>query len=59
LSARLAEDDALAAAFEALTPGRQRGYLLHFTDAKQAQTRADRIEKAVPRILAGKGMHDR
>jgi uncharacterized protein YdeI (YjbR/CyaY-like superfamily) len=59
LSARLAEDDALAAAFEALTPGRQRGYLLHFTGAKLAQTRVDRIEKAVPRILAGKGMHDR
>ncbi len=45
-------------AFEALTPGRQRGYLLHFSSAKQAKTREARIEKCLPQILAGKGMDD-
>jgi uncharacterized protein YdeI (YjbR/CyaY-like superfamily) len=45
-------------AFEALTPGRQRGYLLHFTGAKQAATRTARIEKWMPLIFAGKGMMD-
>jgi uncharacterized protein YdeI (YjbR/CyaY-like superfamily) len=45
-------------AFEALTPGRQRGYLLYFTAAKQSATRAARIEKYMPLIFAGKGMHD-
>lgn len=48
----------LKEAFAALTPGRQRGYILHFTGAKQATTRASRIEKCVARILAGKGLHD-
>ena len=52
-------DEALGAAFRGLTPGRQRGYLLHFGGAKQAATRAARIEKHASRILAGKGMHDR
>ena len=51
-------DPALREAFENLTPGRRRGYLLHFNDAKQAQTRANRIEKYAPRILEGFGMHD-
>ena len=46
-------------AFYALTPGRQRAYLLYFADAKQSKTRADRVEKYIPRILAGKGMLDR
>ncbi|NIC06167.1 YdeI/OmpD-associated family protein [Billgrantia bachuensis] len=46
---------ALKAAFEALTPGRQRGYILHFSGAKQSSTRTSRIEKCVPNILAGKG----
>lgn len=46
------------AAFEALTPGRQRGYLLHFAAPKQAKTRAGRIEKWTPQILCGRGMHD-
>jgi uncharacterized protein YdeI (YjbR/CyaY-like superfamily) len=48
----------LKAAFEALTPGRQRGYLLHFSSAKQVKTREARIDKAVPDILAGKGLDD-
>ena len=49
---------ALRTAFEALTPGRQRAYLLHFSSAKQAKTRVSRIEKCAPRILDGKGMDD-
>jgi uncharacterized protein YdeI (YjbR/CyaY-like superfamily) len=49
----------LRAAWEALTPGRQRGYVLHFADAKKPETRAARIEKCIPRIFDGKGMHDR
>lgn len=48
----------LKKAFHALTPGRQRGYLLHFASAKQSKTREARIEKNVERILAGKGMDD-
>ncbi len=54
----LQKDKKLAKAFHALTPGRQRGYVLHFTGAKQSQTRSARIEKCIPQILAGKGMHD-
>jgi uncharacterized protein YdeI (YjbR/CyaY-like superfamily) len=49
---------ALKKAFEALTPGRQRGYLLHFSSAKQSQTREARIEKWIPQILKGKGLDD-
>ena len=49
---------ALKKAFYALTPGRQRGYLLHFSSAKQSKTREARIEKNVDRILAGKGLDD-
>jgi uncharacterized protein YdeI (YjbR/CyaY-like superfamily) len=45
-------------AFEALTPGRQRGYLYFFSQPKQAKTRESRIEKAVPNILKGKGIDD-
>ena len=48
----------LKKAFKALTPGRQRGYLLHFAGAKQAKTREARIEKCLERILAGKGLDD-
>ncbi len=48
----------LKKAFHALTPGRQRGYLLHFAAAKQSKTREARIEKNVERILAGKGLDD-
>lgn len=46
-------------AFYALTPGRQRAYVLHFKAAKQSKTRVARIEKCIPMILAGKGMDDR
>ena len=48
----------LKKAFYALTPGRQRGYLLHFSSAKQEKTRAARVEKNMDRILAGKGLED-
>jgi uncharacterized protein YdeI (YjbR/CyaY-like superfamily) len=51
-------DPALRDAFENLTPGRRRGYLLHFNDAKQAQTRINRIERYADRIREGFGMHD-
>ena len=49
---------ALKAAFEALTPGRQRGYLLYFSAPKQSQTREARVAKSVPQILKGKGLND-
>ena len=49
---------ALKEAFHALTPGRQRGYLLHFSSAKQSKTRTARIEKNIGRIMAGKGLED-
>ncbi|MGN7987907.1 YdeI/OmpD-associated family protein [Pedobacter sp. 22226] len=48
----------LKAAFEALTPGRQRGYLLYFSSAKQSKTREARVEKYIPQILSGKGLDD-
>ena len=49
---------AVKKAFNALTPGRQRGYLLHFSSAKLAKTREARIEKNIPKILKGKGLED-
>lgn len=49
---------ALKSAFEALTPGRQKGYLLYFSQAKQAKTREARVEKYIPQILDGKGLDD-
>ncbi|WP_042161131.1 YdeI/OmpD-associated family protein [Paenibacillus gorillae] len=49
----------LKTAFEALTPGRQRGYLLFFSSAKQSKTRESRIEKYIPHILDGKGIDDK
>jgi uncharacterized protein YdeI (YjbR/CyaY-like superfamily) len=52
------DDPKLAKAFHALTPGRQKGYLLHFADAKQSATRAARVKKHVPRILKGLGLDD-
>lgn len=55
---RLEEDTALEAAFEALTPGRQREYNLYFSGAKQAKTRQARVEKYIPKIMAGKGFRD-
>lgn len=55
---RLEDDPQLKAAFAALTPGRQRGYLLYFSQAKQSKTRAARIERYTPHILDGKGLND-
>jgi uncharacterized protein YdeI (YjbR/CyaY-like superfamily) len=55
---RLSKDSALKSAFDALTPGRQKGYLLYFSAAKQAKTRESRIEKCVPQILKGRGLLD-
>jgi uncharacterized protein YdeI (YjbR/CyaY-like superfamily) len=54
----LHQNMALKKAFEALSPGRQRGYLLHFAQAKQAKTREARISKCTPLILNGKGLND-
>jgi uncharacterized protein YdeI (YjbR/CyaY-like superfamily) len=54
----LIENQAIKAAFEALTPGRQKGYLLHFSGAKQSTTRSTRIENSIDRILNGKGLND-
>ena len=59
LQSRLEQDPALKAAFEALTPGRQREYNLYFSGAKQVKTREARVEKYAPKILAGKGFRDR
>jgi uncharacterized protein YdeI (YjbR/CyaY-like superfamily) len=56
--AALDRDPDLKAAFEALTPGRQRAYLLHFAGAKQSKTRVARIEMCQPQIMAGKGLDD-
>ena len=55
---KLDADPALKAAFEALTPGRQRAYLYYFSSAKQSKTRDARIEKYMPQILDGKGLND-
>jgi uncharacterized protein YdeI (YjbR/CyaY-like superfamily) len=55
---KLAKNPALKKAFAALTPGRQRAYLLYFSSAKQSQTRESRIEKCTPQILKGKGLDD-
>jgi uncharacterized protein YdeI (YjbR/CyaY-like superfamily) len=49
---------ALKTAFEALTPGRQRAYLLYFSAPKQSKTRESRVEKYMPQILSGKGLDD-
>ena len=54
----LDNDPDLKAAFHSLTPGRQRGYLLYFSQAKQSATRANRVEKYTPKILQGKGLND-
>ena len=55
---RLDDDPKLAEAFHALTPGRQKGYLLYFAAAKQSATRTARVEKDAPRILKGLGPDD-
>lgn len=54
----LEEDTAFKTAFEALTPGRQRGYILYFSAPKQSKTRASRVEKYISQILNGKGLDD-
>lgn len=59
LAAKFRADPRFKHAFEALTPGRQRGYLFHFAGAKQSATRTARIEKAMPAILAGRGLLER
>lgn len=56
---RLDADPALQAAYDVLTPGRQRAWLLHFAGAKQSSTRSARVDQATPAILAGKGPRDR
>ncbi len=58
LQAKFDENPALKTAFLALTPGRQRAYLLYFSQPKQASTRTSRVEKYIPQILNGKGLDD-
>lgn len=58
LTERMEALPALRTAFEALTPGRRRGYAIYFAGAKQSRTRADRVEKCIPLILEGKGLND-
>lgn len=58
LENKFAELPALKTAFEALTPGRQRAYILHFSQPKQSKTRESRIEKSMEKIFAGKGLTD-
>lgn len=55
---KLDESPVLKKAFESLTPGRQNAYKLHFSAPKQAKTRESRVEKAIPKILNGKGLND-
>jgi uncharacterized protein YdeI (YjbR/CyaY-like superfamily) len=55
----LHKNPALKQAFAALTPGRQRAYVLHFSAPKQSATRASRVAKRTPQILKGKGLDDR
>jgi uncharacterized protein YdeI (YjbR/CyaY-like superfamily) len=55
---KLDKDPVLKTAFNTLTPGRQRAYVLHFSGAKQSATRASRVEKCIPQILEGKGLND-
>jgi len=55
---KLDEIPTLKAAFEALTPGRQRAYIFYFSEAKQSKTRESRVEKYIPKILNGKGLDD-
>jgi uncharacterized protein YdeI (YjbR/CyaY-like superfamily) len=56
---KLDEIPALKTAFDALTPGRQRAYILHFSQPKQSKTRESRVEKCMQQILNGKGLNDR
>ncbi len=56
---KLDEIPALKTAFDALTPGRQRAYMLHFSAPKQSKTRESRVEKCIQQILNGKGLNER
>ena len=58
LEQQFKKDPSLKKAFESLTPGRQRAYLIHFSGAKQPETRIARIHKQTPKIKCGKGMND-
>lgn len=58
LQNKLDENEAFRDAFKTLTPGKQKGYILHFSQAKQSATRTARIEKSMPRIFLGKGLND-
>lgn len=58
LQTKFAEIPALKAAFEELTPGRQRAYIFHFSQPKQSKTRVSRVEKCMQQILNGKGLND-
>jgi uncharacterized protein YdeI (YjbR/CyaY-like superfamily) len=55
---KLSGDPALKAAFESLTPGRQKAYIFYFSQPKQSKTREARVEKSLPQILSGKGLDD-
>jgi uncharacterized protein YdeI (YjbR/CyaY-like superfamily) len=55
---KLDKSTALKTTFNALTPGRQRAYIFHFSQAKLSKTRASRVEKSIPQILRGKGLDD-
>lgn len=55
---KLDEMPQLKIAFETLTPGRQKAYMLHFSAPKQSKTRESRVEKCIPQILIGKGLND-
>ena len=55
---KLDKNPALKKAFNALTPGRQRAYIFHFSQPKQSKTRESRVEKYIPQILDGKGLND-
>ena len=58
LQSRLDDDAVLRSAFAALTPGRRKSYIFHISSAKQAKTRAARMEKCVPMILSGRGFNE-
>ena len=59
LQGKLDKNPAFKKAFQALTPGRQRAYILHFSAPKQSKTRESRVEKCMPQILEGRGLNDR
>lgn len=59
LQQKLDDDPVFKSAFETLTPGRQRGYIIYFSQPKKPETRIGRIEKSVPNILNGVGLHDK